>query len=80
MITCRHNWGAATEASGASEVACRINMLTLTTEGFIIMLIGSNEIDLLQTLNGLYHEFTFSKTTREDVNHLNLAVLLTYVD
>jgi len=44
------------------------------------MLIGSNEIDLLQTLNGLYHEFTFSKTTMEDVNHLNLAVLLTYVD
>ena len=29
--------------------------------------------------NGLYYEFTliFSKTTKEDVNHLNLAVLLT---
>ena len=29
--------------------------------------------------DGLYYEFTliFSKTTREDVNHLNLAVLLT---
>jgi len=33
--------------------------------------------DAVRLPNGLYYKLIFSKTTREDVNHLNLAVLLT---
>jgi len=37
------------------------------------------DCNVCKVVNGLYYEFTliFSKTTMEDVNHLNLAVLLT---
>ena len=36
----------------------------------------------IHEVNGLYYKFTliFSKTTMEDVNYLNLAILFTWVD